>query len=46
MLWDEMAAKAVLEFLRDRRVGGMVMARAPEEGGADCEGEESEPGPP
>lgn len=46
LLWDERAMEAVLEFLRDTKVGYMVTVRVPEEEGLDSEGEEAGPGPP
>ena len=48
-LWDERATEAVLEFLREIRVGCLVTMRRPpeeEEEGEDSESEEGGPGPP
>ena len=47
LLWDGRATEAVLDFLRDTRVGCLVaLRRPPEERGDDGEEEESGPGPP
>ena len=44
LLWDERAAEAALEFLRDTRVGCMIALGAPKVPGLDSE-EREEGGP-
>ena len=47
LLWEGRAAEAVLDFLRDTRVGyGATVRRPPEEEGEDRKCEEDGPGLP